>query len=99
MIKHIVLWNFKENLTVLERDNASARIKKELEAIKPLVNGVLELQVICNKMNSSNRDIALISTFSSKEALEQYQVHPAHIQAGTFIKSVTENRSCMDYEI
>lgn len=99
MVKHIVLWNFKEELSASERSAAAKRIKEELEAIKPLMEGIDELQVICNEMDSSNRDIALISTFSSKDALAQYQIHPAHVQAGSFIKSVTENRTCMDYEL
>lgn len=99
MVKHIVLWNFKEGMTEAERTEAAARMKKELEAIKPLVDGAVEIQVVRNEMESSNRDIALISTFETEEALKTYQVHPAHVEAGKFVRSVTENRACLDYEI
>ena len=98
MVKHIVLWNFKEGMTEEEKTDAAVRMKSELEAIKPLVDGAVEIQVIKNEMASSNRDIALISTFETEEALKTYQEHPAHVEAGKFVRSVTENRACMDYE-
>ena len=99
MIKHIVLWNFNQNMTTKEREEAAKRMKMELEAIKPLVSGTVEIQVVKNEMDSSNCDIALISTFESKEALDQYQGHPKHLEAKDFIVGVVERRVCLDYEI
>lgn len=99
MIKHIVLWNFMQSMTAEERETAAARMKKELEAIKPLVPGTVEIQVVKNEMDSSNCDIALISTFESKEALDQYQNHPKHLEAKAFIVGVVERRVCLDYKI
>ncbi len=99
MIKHIVLWNFMQSMTAEEREAAAARMKKELEAIKPLVPGTVEIQVVKNEMDSSNCDIALISTFESKEALDQYQNHPKHLEAKAFIVGVVERRVCLDYKI
>lgn len=99
MIKHIVLWNFKDNLTTEERKTAADRMKNELEAIKHLVPGAVEIQVVKNEMDSSNCDIALVSTFESEEDLEQYQKHPDHLKAEDFIAGVVERRVCLDYEI
>jgi len=99
MIKHIVLWNFKQSLAAEEKEVAAERMKKELEAIKSLVPGTIEIQVVKNEMDSSNCDIALISTFESKEALDQYQGHPKHLEAKDFIVGVVERRVCLDYEI
>ena len=99
MIKHIVLWNFNQSMTTKEREEAAKRMKKELEAIKPLVPGTVEIQVVKSEMDSSNCDIALISTFESKEALDQYQGHPKHLEAKDFIVGVVERRVCLDYEI
>lgn len=99
MIKHIVLWNFNQSMTTEERESAAERMKSELEAVKPLVPGAVEIQVVKNEMDSSNCDIALISTFESKEALDQYQGHPKHLEAKDFIVGVVERRVCLDYEI
>lgn len=98
MIKHIVLWNFIEGLTEEQKREAAQKIKSLLEPIKELVPGATNIQVICNEISSSNREVALISTFESIEALQTYQNHPAHIEAGKYVRSITCDRACMDFE-
>lgn len=98
MVKHIVLWNFVEGLSADERREAGEKMKTLLEPIKELVPGAVEIQVVRNELTSSNRDIALISTFENLDALTTYQNHPAHVEAGKYVRSVTCDRACMDYE-
>ncbi|MBO5292794.1 MAG: Dabb family protein [Lachnospiraceae bacterium] len=98
MVNHIVLWNFKPELTEKEREEAGKTIRKNLEAVKEQVTGVISLAVVINELDSSNKDLGLISAFESVEALNAYQVHPAHVQAGAYIKTVTCDRVCLDYE-
>lgn len=98
MVKHIVLWNFIEGFSDREKAEAGAKMKALLEPIKALVPGAVEIQVVQNQLASSNRDIALVSTFETVEALSTYQNHPAHVEAGKYVRSVTCNRACMDYE-
>lgn len=97
MVHHIVLWNLKEELSEAEKKEAADRIKEELEAVKEEVSGVVSLNVVTNGLTSSNKEIGLISVFESEEALKAYQVHPAHVAAGSFIKTVTSGRCCLDY--
>ena len=98
MVKHIVLWNFVEELSTEERLAAGAKMKALLEPIKDKVSGAVDIQVVMNEMDSSNKDIALISTFETVEALQTYQTHPEHVEAGKYVRSVTCNRACIDYE-
>lgn len=98
MVRHIVLWNFAEGLSDAEKAEAGEKMKNLLEPIKELVPGAVEIQVVQNQLASSNRDIALISAFETVEALMAYQNHPAHVEAGKYVGSVTCNRTCMDYE-
>lgn len=98
MVKHIVLWNFNEGMTTEEKRAAGEKMKSLLEPIKEKVPGALDIQVVIQKLDSSNRDVALISTFETEEALQTYQTHPDHVAAGGYVRSVTCNRSCMDYE-
>ena len=97
MVRHIVLWNFVEGLSDAERTEAGEKMKALLEPIKELVPGALDIRVVKNDLASSNRDIALISSFETEEALATYQNHPAHVEAGKYVRSVTCNRACMDY--
>ena len=98
MVKHIVMWNFNPEMSAEEKKAAGEKMKALLEPIKELVDGAMDIRVVINDMESSNRDIALIGTYVSEEALKAYQVHPAHVEAGKYVRSVTCNRSCLDYE-
>ena len=98
MVHHIVCWNFVEELSEKERQEAGMLIKQKLEEIRPHAQGALSIEVKINELSSSNRDIALISTFETVEDLKAYQVHPMHVEAGKYIRSVTCDRACIDYE-
>ena len=98
MVHHIVMWNFLETMSQEEKQAAGAKMKELLEPIGALVDGAIDIKVVVNELDSSNRDIALISRFDTVEALKAYQVHPAHVKAGKFVRIVTCDRSCMDFE-
>lgn len=97
MVKHIVLWDFLDTMSAEEKAEAAEKMKGLLEPIKELVPGAVDIQVLQNELASSNREVALISTFETEEALATYQTHPAHVEAGKYVRSVTCNRACMDY--
>ena len=99
MVNHYVFWNLQDTLTTEEKKEAGLAIRKKLETVAKLVPGVVSLEVRINELNSSNRDIALLSSFESVEALNAYQVHPEHVKAGGYIKTVTCNRTCFDFEV
>lgn len=98
MVHHIVLWNFKPELSTEQKKEAGETIKKNLITVKEQAKGVIALDVIINELKSSNKDIALISTFETVEDLNAYQIHPEHIKAAGFIKTVTCDRACFDYK-
>ena len=90
MIKHIILWNFQEGKG---SEEDKLKIKNGLEALKD------KIEVITKPVAGSNAEIMLNSTFESVEALNNYQVHEEHVKVATFVRSVTCNRMCMDYEV
>ncbi len=99
MVNHYVFWNFNDSMSKEEKTGAGLKIKEKLEAVGKLVPGVVSLEVRINELESSNRDVALLSSFESVEALNAYQVHPEHVNAGSYIKTVTCNRTCFDFEV
>lgn len=98
MVKHIVLWNFIAELDEDAKKEAATKMASLLVPIKELVPGAVDIEVIRNELSSSNREVALLSTFETVEALNNYQVHPAHVEAGKYVRSVTCDRACLDYE-
>lgn len=97
MIRHIVAWNIKED--VADKKAACKKVKESLEALRGEVEGIFSLEVIINEMESSTVDVTLYSEFASKEALDAYQICPAHVMAAAYVKEVCCNRTCIDYEL
>ncbi|MCM1387762.1 MAG: Dabb family protein [Bacillus sp. (in: Bacteria)] len=98
MVHHIVLWNLKETLSEAEKKEAASRIKKELEALKGQIPGLVSIRVVTDALSSANRDVGLIAVHESEDDLKGYQVHPAHVAAASYVRSVTCDRICFDYE-
>lgn len=99
MVHHIVLWNFSSSISIEEKEIAANKMKLLLEPIAKLVPGTLSLEVVTKGLESSNKEIALISVFETNEALKNYQIHPEHVKAGEYIRSITCERACFDYEV
>ncbi len=99
MVKHIIIWNFKEEYSTEQKIEFAEKIKTELENLVGVVDGLTKLKIITNPLDSSNGDLMLDSTFTSVEALKGYQVHPAHVAAATFVRSVMGERKCIDFEL
>ena len=96
MVRHVILWKLKEELSAAEREQAAQKIKEELEALAGQIDGLLSIHVSIRPIAGSNMALMLDSSFADEEALEGYQVHPVHLKVKDFVKSVTVGRACMD---
>lgn len=99
MVKHIIIWNFKEELSESERSEAASKIKEGLEGLKGKIDGLEDIKVNTLPLESSNGDIMLDSTFSDEDALKGYQVNPLHIEVATYVCSKVGARKCFDYKV
>jgi hypothetical protein len=101
MVKHIILWTLRQELTDEEKATVKAGIKEGLEGLVGIVPGLIEAKVIIDgRLASSNADVMLDSTLESEEALRGYAQHPAHLAvANGKVRPYTANRSCLDYEL
>ena len=100
MVKHVILWTLKDELSAEEKAQVKQGIKEGLEALKGVVPGIVEIRVNIDGLASSNADLMLDSTFESEEALKAYAVNPAHVAvADGKVRPYTKLRSCLDYEI
>ena len=97
MLRHIVAWNYKDGFTETENKENAMKIKTELEALTKCIDEIIELKVYINTLPSGNRDIILSSLFENEEKLAAYQVHPEHKRVSSFVRTVTQNRACIDY--
>lgn len=98
MVKHVILWKLKEELTEEEKVAIKAGIKEGLEGLKGKIPGLLEITVYTEGLASSNADLMLDSVFESEETLKNYAVHPEHVLvANGKVRPYTALRSCLDY--
>ena len=98
MIKHIILWQLKDELSDTEKTTIKAGIKEGLESLKGKISGLVDIYVEINPLPSSNADVMLVSSFESEEALKGYSTHPEHVNvADGKVRPYTKTRTCMDY--
>lgn len=100
MVKHVILWNLKEEFTKEEKEQIKAGIKEGLEGLAGKIPGLIDITVRTEGMQSSNVDVMLDSTFEDEDALKNYSTHPEHVAvADSKVRPFTAVRSCMDYRV
>ncbi len=100
MVKHVILWNLKDEYNAEEKARIKAEIKEGLESLAGKIPGLLEMHINIDGLPSSTVDLMLDSTFESAEALKGYSVHPEHVAvADGKVRPFTATRACFDYEI
>lgn len=98
MVKHIILWQLKDEFSEEEKSAIKAGIKEGLEGLKGKIPGLTDIHVQTEYLESSTAEVMLDSTFESEEALNGYSTHPEHVKvAEEKVRPYTKNRSCLDY--
>lgn len=93
MVKHIVLFNFKEGVN---KDEAAAIAQKALEPLIDQIPGVLKLEA---RRTFAGADLVLYSEFESREACAFYADHPLHAEAKSHFFHLLDSRVAADYEL
>lgn len=99
MVKHIILWNLKDELNEAEKLEVKKGIKEGLEGLKGQIPGLIDIKVNIEYLASSNAEVMLDSTFEDEASLNGYSVNPLHVEvANTKVRPYTKSRVCMDYK-
>ena len=100
MVKHIILWKLRSELSAEEKQTVALAIKEGLEGLQGKIPGLVAIHVqIAGRLESSNADLMLDAKLASPAALRGYSVHPAHVAvAESRVRPYVEQRTCLDYE-
>lgn len=98
MIKHVVLFKFKNSADLPGKTEKLASIKQSLEQLVKSVPELLMMEVGLNNNPNETYDLSLISEFNSWDDLKAYVVHPEHQKVGAVIRQIMDERACVDYE-
>ncbi len=93
MVKHIVLYTFKEGV---DRDDAVKLIASVLEPLVGKIPGLTHMEI---RKTFNGMHYALYSEFESREALKNYAVHPLHLEAKEHFFHLLDSRVCADYDL
>ena len=96
MVKHIVMWKFKEEVSEEEKRS----MKQQLEALQGVVPTLGKIEVGLDvSQKQAAMDMVLYSEFQCLEDLTAYAVHPAHQKVVAFVKPLVCERAVVDYEV
>jgi hypothetical protein len=96
-IKHIVMWNLLGS-SKEEKAASVTAVKSRFERLRGLIPGMthLEIGVDFSRVNYAC-DIVLYTEFESREALNAYATHPAHLKVRDELEGVRIARYQVDY--
>ena len=97
MLKHLVLFQLKPELSAEQRQAVMENFKQGIMALPAIIPEIQSIAVNFNCNPSEQWDICLESTFASLEALDVYAQHPAHKAEGAELRPNICGRSCVDY--
>lgn len=100
MVKHIILWQLKDEISGENKESVKKGIKTGLESLIGKIPGLAAITVYTDGLPSSNADVMLDSSFTDFAALKSYAIHPDHVAvADSAVRPYTKTRLCLDFEI
>ncbi|MEG1243549.1 MAG: Dabb family protein, partial [Oscillospiraceae bacterium] len=94
MIKHIVMWKFKDTAEGKTKEENMDIVKNGLLSLKPIIEQIkfIELGKDISHTDMSY-DMTLVSEFESLDDLHTYKVHPKHQNVANYVAKVSCGRA------
>ena len=99
MIRHIVLFKFRETDDKNNLEKLRTAMKQKLDALPAVIPVIRSFETGVNIHSAPGAwDLVLVSEFDSMETLEKYRNHPAHVEVVKFFRTVKDSSASVDYE-
>ena len=99
MVKHIVMWKFKDFAEGLTKEENLMKVKTMIEALPEKIDFIREMKVEFNINDKEGMyDAVLISSFDTLDDVKRYRVHPEHVKISQYVALVKTDRASVDYE-
>lgn len=100
MIRHIVMWKFKEVAEGCDRLENMETVRDRLYALLSIIPEIKKMEIGFDvKHTDASADLVLMTEFDSLDTLAIYAEHPDHLAVGAFVRKVTDTRTVIDFEI
>ena len=99
MIRHLVFWKLAVE-DAEERSRAVAAMQERFAALVPVIDGTERIDIRADLGDTpGNWDVLLDADYRDADALEAYQVHPAHVEVAAFVRTLVTARACIDFAV
>jgi len=95
MLTHIVIWKYRTDTPQSSRAEHVARLR----SLSSVVPGIESFQVGFDILHlPRSYDTGLVAIFRDRAALDDYTVHPDHLEVADFGSSLSETVASVDFE-
>ncbi len=96
MIRHIVMWKYKAELSLEDRAELFGKLLKAAENMNGNIKGLIKAELIKNVNSQEKYDLCLYCEFETLEDINAYQEDPVHIAFKDIIVGNVFDRACID---
>ena len=94
MLTHAVVWKYREDIDMDVREEHVALLRN-LRSVIPQLHS---LSVGFDTLHlPRSYDTGLVAVFEDRAALDAYTIHPEHIKAANFGRSISEHVASVDF--
>jgi hypothetical protein len=94
MLTHVVVWKYRMDIDIDIREEHISLLRN-LSAVIPQIKS---LSVGSDTLHlPRSYDTGLVAIFEDRGALEAYTIHPEHIKAANFGRSISEHVASVDF--
>ena len=100
MIRHIVMWKFKDTAEGKTKQENMEWVREHLYALLPIIPEIKRMEIGFDITGSDmSMDLMLLTEFDTVETMKTYAVHPEHLKVSAYVRKVIETRVVLDCEI
>ena len=97
MLRHVILWQLKDELTDEEKQKVKQDIKDGLEALNGKIKGLESLEVHINGLPASTADV-MLDVWVAENAFADYADDPEHKKVAVEkIRPFVKGKMVLDY--
>lgn len=94
MLRHVVVWKYRADIDMDVREE-HVTLLRNLSSVIPQLQS---LSVGFDTLHlPRSYDTGLVAVFEDRSALDAYTIHPEHIKAANFGRSISEHVASVDF--
>ena len=100
MIRHVVMWKFKDTAEGKTKQENMELVREHLYALLPIIPEIKRMEISFDITGSDmSMDLMLLTEFDTVETMKTYAVHPEHLKVSAYVRKVVETRVVLDCEV